>query len=97
MPDCKCVACRVRLRTPGGDLTGEVCPVCEGPLEPVGELSEILGLRLIEPGGEREPVEPLARPISDLTTRREALIEQSRDDIEAVAAALERLPPRLDA
>ena len=103
MPDFKCVACRVRLRRPGRDGAGGPCPICETPLEPVGRLSEIVGFRSMEVGGG-EPVEPLARPVGDLTKRRESRTEQvdaelwlddgGSFDTEAVAAALERLPPR---
>jgi hypothetical protein len=109
MPDFKCADCRIRLRSPGGDAVGERCPVCEAPLEPVGELSELVGFRSLE--GRGTPVEgerastpePLTRPVSDLTKRRESRIERSRPDAErwlsdggsfdpeAVAAALD--PP----
>ena len=114
MPDFKCAACRIRLRSSGGDAVGELCPVCEAPLEQVGELSELVGFRSLEARGtadegERASTpEPLTRPVGDLTKRRESRIEQSRLDAEqwldgsgsfdseAVAAALELLPPRTD-
>src|SRR5215211_7525332 len=100
MPDFKCAACRIRLRSSGGDA--------------VGELSELVGFRSLEARGtadegERASTpEPLTRPVGDLTKRRESRIEQSRLDAErwldgsgsfdseAVAAALELLPPRTD-
>jgi hypothetical protein len=107
MPDFKCAACRIRLRSPAGDGAAPPCPICETPLEPVAELSEMVGFRSIEWGespAEGEPVEPLARPVSDLTKRRETRTEQvdaerwlddaGSFDTDAVAAALERLPPR---
>lgn len=90
---------------------GELCPVCEAPLESVGERSEILGFRLLERGAstvEGEQAEPLVRPISDLTQRREARIEQSElsaerwlddggsFDTAAVEAELNRLSRRTD-
>ena len=102
MPDFKCAACKVRLRSPGGDATDRTCPVCHAPLEPVGKLSEIVGFRSIDVGPAE--FEPFARPISDLTKRREARLDAERwlddggsFDSEAAAAALERLPPRSEA
>jgi hypothetical protein len=48
MPDVKCTACRIRLRSHPGEAMARLCPECEAPLEPVGELSEIVGFRLRE-------------------------------------------------
>jgi hypothetical protein len=106
MPDFKCVACRIRLRGPGGEGPGALCPECRAPLERVGRLSEVVGYRAIEPEASPREGEPLTRPVSDLTTRREERIEELRRDAErwlddggsfdpdeAMAAALE-LPPR---
>jgi hypothetical protein len=69
MPDFKCAVCAIRVRTaePGPD-----CPVCEGSLEPVAELSELVGLRLIQPGGvpfDRQPAELLAGAVSAMRER----------------------------
>ena len=111
MPDLKCTACGIRLRAPGGDEIGELCPLCQAPLEPVGQRSEVVGFRLLERGGsaaEDDLSKPLTRPISDLTERRDARIEQSQLDAErwlddggsfdtqAVTVALDRLGRRTD-
>jgi hypothetical protein len=47
MPHFKCIACKTRLyRAPGpDDLVGDLCPGCGCLLEPVGELTEIVGFR----------------------------------------------------
>ena len=49
MPHFKCTACRTRLYSPtgAGDPVGDLCPGCGSLLEPVGELSEIVGFRAI--------------------------------------------------
>ena len=46
MPHLKCVACRIRLHSPPSPV-GELCPGCGSPLEPVRELSELVGLQAI--------------------------------------------------
>lgn len=61
MPHFKCVACKTRLYNAAGpaDLVGDLCPGCGSPLEPVGELVEIVGFRSINSGDgdadERRP------------------------------------------
>jgi hypothetical protein len=51
VPHFKCVACKTRLhRTAGpGELVGDLCPGCGSPLEPVGELAEIVGFQTVKP------------------------------------------------
>jgi len=95
MPDFKCVACRFRVRSHGGDTVREVCPGCGTPLELVGRLVEVVGYRSISPGTDEDAP---AEPVSYLTDRREARIEELRvaaqrwlDD--GAAAALEQPPP----
>jgi hypothetical protein len=46
----KCLACRTRLQSTESpaDPIGDLCPVCGSLLEPVGDLGEIVGYRLIE-------------------------------------------------
>src|SRR4051794_26176464 len=97
MPDFKCAACRIRLRSHGGDTVRELCPECGAPLEVVAELSEVVGFRSV---GETEE-DASAQPVSYLTDRREARVEELRVaaqrwldesggfDPEAAAAALE--------
>lgn len=51
----KCLACKTRLRRAegGADPIGDLCPVCGSLLEPVGDLGEIVGYRVIETRGGR--------------------------------------------
>jgi hypothetical protein len=52
MPQFKCLACMTRLRsaeTPADPI--DLCPVCGSLLEPVGDLGEIVGYRVIETRG----------------------------------------------
>jgi hypothetical protein len=50
MPHYKCVTCTTRTMASGGP-PGR-CEVCGSTLEPVGELVEIVGYRLVEPPGD---------------------------------------------
>jgi hypothetical protein len=47
MRDFKCVACKIRTRRTGdsGHDAAAACPDCGSPLEPVGQLAEIVGFR----------------------------------------------------
>jgi len=53
MPHFKCLPCKTRLysRESQADPIGHVCPVCGSLLEPVCDLAEIVGYRLIETRG----------------------------------------------
>ena len=53
MPHLKCVACKARLHGETGraDLVGDLCPGCGSPLEPVGELAEVVGFRRVQRRG----------------------------------------------
>jgi hypothetical protein len=50
MPHFKCLACKTSLRIAGSeaDPIEDLCPVCGSLLEPVGDLGEIGGYRVIE-------------------------------------------------
>ncbi len=48
MPHFKCVACKTRLHSPAGPAR-DLCPGCGSPLEPVGDLAEIVGFQSIAP------------------------------------------------
>jgi hypothetical protein len=59
MPHFKCVACRNRLSAseePKADV-GYLCPGCGALLEPVGELSEVVGFRSIQRRGSSDPAD----------------------------------------
>ena len=50
MPHLKCLACKTRLYSTESpaDPVGDLCPVCGSLLEPLGDLGEIVGYRVIE-------------------------------------------------
>jgi hypothetical protein len=54
MAHSKCVSCRARVWREGSS-PDHLCPGCGGPLEPVGDLSEIIGFRCLRarPRGRR--------------------------------------------
>lgn len=49
MPHLKCVTCRTRYYATGSgsDPIEELCPSCGCAFEPVGELSELVGFRVV--------------------------------------------------
>jgi hypothetical protein len=51
MPHFKCVPCRTRVHRQGPppEPFGDVCPSCGAPLEPVSDLTEIVGFRSVTP------------------------------------------------
>jgi hypothetical protein len=53
MPHFECLACKTRLHGTDGeaDPIGDLCPVWGSLLEPVGDLGEIVGYRVIESRG----------------------------------------------
>ena len=88
MPHFKCVACKARLYSAAGsdDLVGDLCPGCGSLLEPVGELTEIVGFRAIKhrdgatedsPPGAHERI---AGRVEDFFARREAILAQAQLD-----------------
>lgn len=95
MPDFKCVACRLRVRTAVGGEAGPACPVCQAPLDHVADLSDLVGLRLIQPDGmpvDRRPAQRLADAVNEVRAADRWLDDSGSFDNEAVAAALE-VPP----
>jgi hypothetical protein len=72
MRDFKCVACRIRTRHAGDTFGagGDRCPGCGSPLEPVGELGEVVGFRSVTT--TEHPVDDPA-PVGDFTARRNAM------------------------
>jgi hypothetical protein len=70
MAHLKCLACKTRLQSTESpaDPIGDLCPVCGSLLEPVGDLGEIVGYRVIESpvgsshsGASRGPADRWAR------------------------------------
>jgi hypothetical protein len=90
MPHFKCLACKTRLFSAAGpgDLVGDLCPACGSLLEPVGELTEIVGFRWIKDrdsaGNDRPPGanQRIADRVGDFYARREAILAQARLDAE---------------
>ena len=106
MPHCMCAACRIRCSSEGSaaDVVGDLCPYCGSLLEPVTDLSAVVGFRRITLSDEA-PDATMAVPAPTLTTpvvdrvdpfisRRGALItrEQQRDDGDLLYAAAVALP-----
>jgi hypothetical protein len=88
MPHFKCVACKTRLYSAAGpaDPVGDLCPGCGSPLEPVGELAEIVGFQSIKPrdgaadGSRPRRHQPIAGRVDALFAHREAILAQARLD-----------------
>ena len=69
MPHFKCLPCKTRLYSTESqaDPIGHVCPVCGSLLEPVRDLAEIVGYRLIETRGRtwHSDASGAGQPIAD--------------------------------
>ena len=79
-------AARDRLLLPAlDDLVSDLCPGCGSPLEPVGDLAEIVGFQSISQGDDAEESRP-RRPrrwagrVDALFAHRDALLAQERLD-----------------
>jgi hypothetical protein len=70
MPHYKCDGCRTRLYSAAGptDVVGGLCPGCGSPLEPVDDLTKIVGFRSI--AGTHAP--------DELSALREAILSRVR-------------------
>jgi hypothetical protein len=73
MPHFKCVACKGRLYG-SATMPDDSCPGCGASLEPVGELSEIVGFRLLETyeGPAAGAAGRLADRVAEMRARRAA-------------------------
>jgi hypothetical protein len=78
MRDFKCVACKIRTRhaVDSAHDAGDACPGCGSPLEPVGELADVVGFRWFSAD---RPADDMA-PIGDFPARRNALYAQRVSD-----------------
>ena len=74
MAHSKCLACRARVWRdgPAAEHLDDLCPGCGGPLEPVVELSELIGLRSLR---ARPRLEHCRTP--DLSARISAQIRET--------------------
>jgi len=86
MPHLKCEPCRNRLyRAGSGDQVGDLCPACGSLLEPVGELAEVVGFRLIRSadspdGAASGPHQRIADRLADMIVRRQAAYAEAHLD-----------------
>jgi hypothetical protein len=73
----KCTACRSRVWREGAaeEHVADLCPGCGGPLEPVGDLSELVGLRCLRARPRRERADNfdwISKQIREAFARRDA-------------------------
>jgi hypothetical protein len=66
MPHYKCVPCRARTQHTGklGDPIGDICPQCGAPLEPVGDLQEVIGFERVRPSRSASFDVPVAQSVA---------------------------------
>jgi hypothetical protein len=59
MPHYKCDACRIRLHPSGNriDQVSDLCPECGSLLDPIADLTELVGFRLIALPDRADPVD----------------------------------------
>ena len=88
MPHFKCVACKGRLYR-SATMPDEPCPGCGVALEPVGQLSEVVGFRLLE--AYEEPAADGARRLAD---RVAEMRDQREAEQAGTALALSAPDPR---
>jgi hypothetical protein len=89
VPHLKCVPCKARLYSAGSppDPVGDLCPGCGSLLEPVGELSEVVGFRSITSrdsagDGSSGTHQRIAERLEDFLASRDAVLAQARLDAE---------------
>jgi hypothetical protein len=94
MRQLKCLACKTSLDSTESqaDSIGDLCPVCGSLLEPVSDLGEIVGYRVIQtrgrtPSGASAAGELTAGRGGEIIVRRELKHARVRLEIESCAAA----------
>jgi hypothetical protein len=88
MPHFKCIACKTRLFNAADppDLVGDLCPGCGTLLEPVSDLSEVVGFRSITSrdgaaaGDTPGRHERIAERVDDFIARRQLILARARLD-----------------
>ena len=86
----KSVACRARLHVSrkSAEFVGDLCPECGSVLEPVTELTQLVGFRSITSRNsdaatqESEPHQRIADILHELLARRTSMLERQRLDAE---------------
>src|ERR1700730_6761879 len=88
MPHLKCLACKTcpHSTESQADPVGDLCPVCGSLLEPVGDLGEIVGYRVIETRGGTSPSG--ASGAGQVVAARELRHARIRLEIDAAPLAL---------
>jgi hypothetical protein len=94
MPRFKCLACKTRHRSAESqaDPVGELCPVCGSLSEPVGDLGEIVGYRVVETRGSTQHSgasgarQLIADRVGEIVGRRELRHAPARLEIESCDA-----------
>jgi hypothetical protein len=103
----KCLACKTCLRSADSeaDPIGDLCPVCGSLLEPVGDLGEIVGYRVIETRGSTShrgasgAGELIADGVGEVIARREVVharirLETERCDADSVGPQVQAVSSR---
>jgi hypothetical protein len=108
MPHYKCDACRARLHVSGkpAGLVADFCPECGSLLEPVTELTQLVGFRSVtsrdgaEAAQGSEPHQRIPDLLDTFAARRASILEGHRldaerwlDDGDGPEAAAVVLPP----
>jgi hypothetical protein len=99
----KCLACKTCLRSADGeaDPVGDLCPVCGSLLEPVGDLGEIVGYRVIETRGSTSrrgaagAGDVIADGVREVIARRE--LEHARVRLEIESCDADSVGPQVQA
>lgn len=108
MPHYKCEACKARLHSSGesDELLGDLCPECCSVMEPVTELTQLVGFRSITSRDsdtapeESKPDQRIADLVDEFVARRTSIVERQRlaaerwlDDSHEPYAGAAVLPP----
>ena len=96
MAHLKCLACKTRLYSTESpaDPIGDLCPVCGSLLEPLGDLGEIVGYRVIETRGgtwdrcASGPGQLIADRVGEVIARRERGTHESGSKSKAATLTL---------
>jgi hypothetical protein len=103
MPYFMCLACKARLRSTAGDADpiGALCRVCGSLLEPVGDLGEIVGYRVVETrrgtwqSGASRAGELIAGRVGEIIARRG--LSRARVRLETESCETDSVSPQVQA
>jgi hypothetical protein len=87
MPHYKCAACKTRLHIAGGEFANLVrdCRTCGSVLEPVVDLAELVGWRLVTPEcasevDDQDSRQAMTERLDEFLARREVRLSHARLD-----------------